>query len=131
MESTNSEFENLDTPDSFFSAPDKLTNIISRAIINIKNSESNHPPRAKKNYKNPCSLCHKQVRENQKAIQCNNCDNWVHAKCDGTTNKEYQQLRLEADDVPYFLNHYDFNPEWFGTELLRLYSTTICKKDWI
>ena len=102
MESTNSEFENLDTPDSFFSAPDKLTNIISRAIINIKNSESDHPPRAKKNYKNPCSLCHKQVRENQKGIQCNNCDNWVHAKCNGTTtDKEYQQLRLEADDVPW------------------------------
>ena len=56
MESTNSEFENLDRPDSFFSAPDKLTNIISRAIINIKNSESDHPPRAKRNYKNLCSL---------------------------------------------------------------------------
>ena len=98
MESTTSEFENLDTPDSFFSVPDKLTNIVSRAIINIKNSESNHPPRAKKNYKNPCSLCHKQVIENQKGIQCNNCENWVHAKCSGTTNKEYQQLRLEADD---------------------------------
>ena len=70
--STYSEFENLDTPDSFFSIPDKLTNIISRDIINIKNSESDHPPRAKKNYKNPCSLCHKQVRENQKGIQCNN-----------------------------------------------------------
>ena len=59
MELANSEFENLDTPDSFFSTPDKLTSIISRAIINIKNSESNHPPRAKKKYKNPCSLSHK------------------------------------------------------------------------
>ena len=56
MESTNSEFEDLDTPDSFLSTSDKLINIISRAIINTKNSESDHPPRAKKNYKNPCSL---------------------------------------------------------------------------
>ena len=47
MGSTNSEFENLDTLDSFVSVPEKLTNIISRAIINIKNSESDHPPRAK------------------------------------------------------------------------------------
>ena len=41
------------------------------------------------------------MRENQKGIQCNNCDNWVHAKCNGTTDGEYQQLRLEADDVPW------------------------------
>ena len=53
MESTNSEFENLDTPDSFFSTPDKLANIISRAIINIKNSESDHQPRAKRAIKIP------------------------------------------------------------------------------
>ena len=101
MESTNSEFENLDTPDSCFSVLVKLTNIISRAIINIKNSESNHPPMAKKNYKNPCSLCHKQVRENRKGIQCNNCEIWIHVTCNGTTDKDYQQLRLEADDVPW------------------------------
>ena len=28
-------------------------------------------------------------------------ENWVHAKCNGTTDKKYQQLRLEADDVPW------------------------------
>ena len=87
-----------DTPNSFFSLPDKLTNIISRAIINIKNSESNHPPGALKGTtKNP----HKQVHENQKGIKCNNCENWVHAKCNGTTDKEHQQLGLKADDIPW------------------------------
>ena len=29
------------------------------------------------------------------------------------------------------ISHYNFNPERFGTKLLRLYSTVICKKDWI
>ena len=28
--------------------------------------------------KYPCTLCQKSVRSNQKAIQCDFCDNWTH-----------------------------------------------------
>ena len=31
--------------------------------------------------KNPCAVCHKGCKRNQKAIQCDSCDAWFHAKC--------------------------------------------------
>ena len=39
-----------------------------------------------------CSVCFKRCRKNQKAIQCNSCDGWFHAKCIGMDSKEYIEL---------------------------------------
>ena len=36
------------------------------------------------NLKFPCSICNKNVLNNQKAIQCDSCDLWCHIKCNGT-----------------------------------------------
>ena len=33
--------------------------------------------------KDPCGVCSKGCRKNQKAIQCDDCDVWFHAKCIG------------------------------------------------
>ena len=41
--------------------------------------------------KDPCTICSKGCRSNQKAIQCDGCDKWHHAKC----------LNMGADE--YFL----------------------------
>ena len=40
----------------------------------------------------PCSVCYKGCRKNQKAIQCDSCDGWFHAKCIGVDSKEYIEL---------------------------------------
>ena len=47
---------------------------------------------------NPCGICSKGCRRNQKTIQCANCDPWFHAKCTGMPNSEYADLsaRLET-----------------------------------
>ena len=42
--------------------------------------------------KDPCFLCNKGCRSNQKAIQCDDCDNWYHVKCIGMKNDEYFDL---------------------------------------
>ena len=39
-----------------------------------------------------CGLCSKICRRNQKAIQCDECDAWYHAKCMGMSNTEYANL---------------------------------------
>ena len=46
----------------------------------------------------PCGICSRGCRRNQKAIQYDNCDSWFHAKCTGMTNDEYADLsaRLET-----------------------------------
>ena len=40
----------------------------------------------------PCFLCKKECRSNQKAVQCDDCDNWYHVKCIGMKNCEYFDL---------------------------------------
>ena len=47
--------------------------------------------------KYPCSICCKAVRNNQGAVQCDLCDLWVHNKCNGTTDKEYELLKLSDE----------------------------------
>ncbi len=42
--------------------------------------------------KDPCAVCQKGCRQNQKAIQCDLCDEWSHAKCIGMNNTEYYEL---------------------------------------
>ena len=42
--------------------------------------------------KDPCAICQKGCRQNQKAIQCDLCDEWIHAKCIGMNNTEYREL---------------------------------------
>ena len=42
--------------------------------------------------KDPCFLCNKGCRSNQKAVQCDDCHNWYHVKCIGMKNCEYFDL---------------------------------------
>jgi hypothetical protein len=39
-----------------------------------------------------CVLCKKGCRSNQRAIQCNECDKWFHAKCISMNVKEFNNL---------------------------------------
>ena len=65
--------------------------------------------------KDGCGMCPKGCRNNQRAIQCDECNVWFHTKCSGISNGEYADLRanqnmnwycfkcvfpFELDDVP-------------------------------
>jgi len=41
----------------------------------------------------PCGKCGLKVRNNHKAIQCDNCNFWTHIKCDGLDNSIYENLK--------------------------------------
>ena len=58
-----------------------------------------HTPR--RCVKFPCGICTKTVKTNQKAVQCDLCDLWVHIGCNGTSLAEYENLK-HNDDVVLF-----------------------------
>ena len=49
-----------------------------------------------------CGICHKNILVNQKAIFCNNCNFYVHMKCNGISASEYKELEKEPDDISWF-----------------------------
>ena len=50
----------------------------------------------------PCGICNKNIPDHHKSVFCNNCNLWVHIKCNNISNSEYEELQNEADDVPWF-----------------------------
>ena len=70
--------------------------------------------------KYPCKECQRNVRSNQNAILCANCETWSHAKCLGFTNTQFKHY-LDNPHIDWicnwcclpFSNHFDlgFNAE--------------------
>ena len=52
--------------------------------------------------KYPCGICNRNVTDGQKSIYCNNCNLWVHIRCNETSVSEYNELVKECDDIPWF-----------------------------
>ena len=50
----------------------------------------------------PCGICHKNIHANQKAIFCDNCNFYVHTKCNDISASEYKELEKESDDISWF-----------------------------
>ena len=38
----------------------------------------------------PCGICEKNVNHNQIAVFCDQCDKWIHIKCNNISKVEYQ-----------------------------------------
>ena len=53
-------------------------------------------------WKNSCGICSRAVRSNQNVICCDVCYEWLHTKCIGMPNSEYQ--RLSASDEGWRCN---------------------------
>ena len=66
---------------------------IERLIESILNGRIK--PRSR--VKHPCGICYKAVKKNHKAVQCDECDLWVHIGCNGTSNDEYELLKISDD----------------------------------
>ena len=68
----------------------------------------------------PCCICDKCVRDNQKALLCTHCNNWVHIKCAGISVSTYNDInqtfvgwqctKCLFSQLP-FLNEYASNTE--------------------
>ncbi|XP_065654555.1 uncharacterized protein LOC136081185 [Hydra vulgaris] len=46
--------------------------------------------------KSPCGVCYKTVTCNQKAIQCDSCNKWIHIRCNNVDKKFYNSLMTET-----------------------------------
>ena len=44
------------------------------------------------NCKYPCGVCSRPVKKNQKAVQCDSCDTWIHKKCMLMNTQIYEAL---------------------------------------
>ena len=65
----------------------KHHNILYMLIIG--GIERNPVPRT---VKYPCGTCKKACRWGQKAIACDNCDQWFHTSCMGMSSSRYEYL---------------------------------------
>ena len=78
-----------------------------------KNLPSLSPSPDHDHEKDLCGICHKEVKNNDKAIECNKCLTWIHIKCNKLTNKQYK--------------HFQDNPEE-KFECKNCYKCNICSK---
>ena len=46
----------------------------------------------------PCGICKLNVGDQDKALQCNNCNLWIHTKCAGISDVEYSRFQLSTDE---------------------------------
>ena len=53
------------------------------------------------NWKYPCISCAKPVKTNQKGLQCNACEKWVHVKCTDLNDVHYDFLEVN-EDLPFY-----------------------------
>ena len=49
-----------------------------------------------KNIKFPCGICKKSVAKNHRAIQCDNCDSWIHIKCQYLDSNDYKKFQNDS-----------------------------------
>ena len=73
---------------------DTTTNILNYLTDSIK--QSNNTINATHPY--PCGICKKNVNKNQKAIECTQCNQWIHIKCNGTSLEDYN-IMLETNNI--------------------------------
>jgi len=45
----------------------------------------------------PCTVCHKSVNSNHKAVQCDDCQLWSHIRCVSTGDSMYQKPQDATD----------------------------------
>ena len=73
---------------------------MSFSVDHIISIIDNNRPKPRSCIKYPCGICSKSVKKNQKAIQCDSCDLWVHTACNGVSDTNYENLKTDPD--PWF-----------------------------
>ena len=73
---------------------------LSRELLACGDVSRNPGPKKTATPKYPCGECHKNVRNNQDAIMCEECNTWFHTKC----------LHISSHIFKFYLEHPNF--EW-------------------
>ena len=77
-----------------------MSDFLDLVIDKLVKEEQEFKPKKRRTrkLKYPCSICSKSVLNNQKAVQCDPCDLWVHIKCEGISNDTYSTMMIENED---------------------------------
>jgi hypothetical protein len=67
--------------------PGKSLKFINTLLLIISEVETNPGP-----IKYPCGVCSMACRWNQKALACDDCDQWFHTSCMGVSHSAYDNL---------------------------------------
>ena len=46
-----------------------------------------------------CGICTQIVKADDKALMCDICDNWIHAKCDKMSDIQYEHHEINYEDI--------------------------------
>ena len=73
---------------------DKVRNFIIESLTytHSQNNDGYFTYSNKAKHPYPCGICQKNVNNNQKAIMCSSCEHWIHTRCNGTSNIEYEEM---------------------------------------
>ena len=63
---------------------------------------ANKPLNPPTKFKNPCSICNKNVLSNQAGIICDLCEKWCHIKCDDDTSVELYNFHINNPEAKWF-----------------------------
>ncbi|XP_065642482.1 uncharacterized protein LOC136074109 [Hydra vulgaris] len=77
-------------------------------------------------FKSLCNTCHKNITDNQRAIQCDLCNSWVHAKCTHINAYSYNLLSNDSSDF-YCHSCLSKSMAFSSISNLELKSTLLCK----
>ena len=70
----------------------KMDNVQKYLINSLRQDGGHYRNIINANHPYPCGICYKNVNKNQKAIECTNCKQWIHIKCNGTSVEEYNTM---------------------------------------
>lgn len=87
-----------------------------------------------RNKGNFCPLCQRCYDDNDfdtKMMECGKCNKWVHSKCEGLTDEQYQILSILPESVEYLccLCSTEATPYWrkaIQAELKNSFNTILC-----
>ena len=84
-------------------------------IINNSNNVSYDNTTVNAKHPYPCGICFKNVNFNQRAIECTECNYWVHITCNGTSLTEYKSM---MDSQQLLDDEVIANIDWLCTKCL-------------
>ena len=61
-------------------------------LKSLNNTKFKKAPLNSNNTKYPCGICSHEVKHNDKAILCSECQSWIHINCNDITIEEYKSL---------------------------------------
>ena len=81
------------------------------------------------NYRFPCGICEKPCRSNQRAIACDSCDTWFHAKCLAMPLNIYKVINPNTSWICCTCGLPNFSSTLFDTQSADSINTSIATEN--